>query len=379
MPVKSIRKIVIICLCIVIMIIAGRAFLIGLHQKEPIVKGPGVTKVAKLSDYFKDLVGTPGDTEVYIIEGEEEGGTALIMAGVHPNEISGVLTTVIFIENAKVTKGRIMLIPFANNSAFTTGHPGEAYPMRYSIKTEWGNRWFRFGDRWTNPLHQWPDPEVYTHYPSGQSLSGFDIRNLNRCFPGNPKGSLTEKLGFSIAQLIREEKVDLIIDLHEAEPMYPVINTIVANQRAMDIAVLAAMNLSAFEGIKIGNEISPENLHGLSHRELGDYTEVLALEIETCNPIQDPLRGRTDETLLLTGKDDFILKAGKFGLLFVPYDEHGSPIDERVGRDTSSVSEMISMFSELYPEKKIEFENIPRFAEVIEKGVGHYLSKPEDE
>jgi len=112
---------------------------------------------------------------------------------------------------------------------------------------------------------------------------------------------------------------------------------------------------------------------------LGDYTEVLALEIETCNPIQDPLRGRTDETLLLTGKDDFILKAGKFGLLFVPYDEHGSPIDERVGRDTSSVSEMISMFSELYPEKKIEFENIPRFAEVIEKGVGHYLSKPEDE
>ena len=379
MSTKSVRKIIVICISIVIMIIAGRDFLIGLNQKEPIVKGPGVTKVSKLSDYFQDLKGTSGDTEVFIMEGEEEGGTALIIAGVHPNEISGVLTTVLFIENARIIKGRIILIPFANNSAYTTGHPGEAYPMRYSIKTEWGSRWFRFGDRFTNPLHQWPDPEVYTHYPSGQSLSGFDIRNLNRCFPGNPKGSFTEKVGFSITQLIREEKVDLTIDFHEAEPMYPVINTIVANQRAMDIAVLAAMNLSAFEGIKIGNEISPENLHGLSHRELGDHTETLALLAETCNPIQDPLRGRTDETLLLTGKDDFILKAGKLGLLFVPYDEHGSPIDERVGRDTSSVSEIISMFSELYSEKEIKFENMPRFAEVIEKGIGHYLLKPEAE
>ena len=244
MSTNSIRKIVIICVSIVIMVIAGRDFLIGLYQKEPIVKGPGVTEVSKLSDYFQDLKGTSGDTEVFIMEGEEEGGTALIIAGVHPNEISGVLTTILFIENARIIKGRIILIPFANNSAYTTGHPGEAYPMRYSIKTEWGSRWFRFGDRFTNPLHQWPDPEIYTHYPSGQSLSGFDIRNLNRCFPGNPKGSLTEKIGFSITQLIRKEKVDLTIDLHEAEPMYPVINTIVANQRAMDIAVLAAMNIA---------------------------------------------------------------------------------------------------------------------------------------
>ena len=374
---KSVRKIFIILLSVIMMVVAGREFFIWLNQKEPIVNGPGVTKVAKLSDYFEDLRGTPGDTEVFIMEGKEEGGTALITAGVHTNEISGVLTNVLFIENAEVIKGKIILVPFANNSAFSTGHPGEAYPMRYHIETEWGSRWFRFGDRWTNPLHQWPDPEVYTHYPSGQSLSGFDIRNLNRTFPGNPKGTLTEKMGFSITQLIKKEGVDITIDLHEAEPMYLVINTIVAHQRAMDIGVIASMNLSAFEGIKIGNEISPENLRGLSHRELGDHTNTLALLAETCNPIQDPSRGRTDENLILTGKDDFILKAGKLGLLFVPFDEDGSPVDERVGRHTSTVIELISSFSELYPEKEIIITNVPKYSEIIEKGLGYYLSKPE--
>jgi len=67
---------------------------------------------------------------------------------------------------------------------------------------------------------------------------------------------------------------------------------------------------------------------------------------ETCNLIQDHSRGRTDEALLLTGKDDFILKRGELGLLFVPYDEHGSPVNVRVGRYTSTVIEIIRMFSE---------------------------------
>jgi len=100
---------------------------------------------------------------------------------------------------------------------------------------------------------------------------------------------------------------------------------------------------------------------------------------ETCNLIQAPSRGRTDEAVLLTGKDDFILKRGELGLLFVPYDEHGSPVNERVGRHASTAIEIIRTFSELYPGKEIEFKNVPRFANIIENGVGHYLSKPEDE
>lgn len=374
---RLVKKILILLLSLVIMVVAGREFLIWLNEKESVVEGPGVTKVGKLSDYFSDLKGTAGDTDVYILEGKEKGGTALITAGVHCNEVSGVMTSVIFIENAIAEKGKVILIPFTNNSAFTAGHPGEAYPMRYHIKTEWGSRWFRFGDRYTNPVHQWPDPEVYTHYPSGQALSGFDIRNLNRTIPGRANGTLTEKVGHAIIELIKQEKVDISIDLHEAEPMYPVINTIVAHQRAMDIAVFAEMNLSAFEGIKIGKEISPENLHGLTHREVGDFTDALSLLAETCDPIQDPLRGRTDEALILTGKDDFILKAAKLGLLYVPFDETGSHVDVRTGRDTSTVLELIGSFSEIYPDKEIIISNVPRYVDVIKNGIGHYLLNPE--
>lgn len=371
-----IRKIIIASLYASLIIISGLSFYRSLTVKEPLYPGPGVTKEAMLSDYFEPLKGTPGDTPVYIMEGKEKGASILVISGNHPNEISGVLANIIYMEKGIVEQGRLFVITHANNSAFTCGHPGEAYPMRYTIKTPSGERWFRFGDRWTNPVHQWPDPEAYTHYPSGQTLSGFDIRNLNRCYPGRPDGTLTEQIGHAITSLIKEEDIDLTLDYHEAEPMYPIINTIVAHDRAMDVGLFASMNLAAFEDIQIGNEPSPVNLHGLTHRELGDHTETLALLAETGNPIQDPCRGATNEKLLLTGKDEFMLAAAKKGLLFIPYDEKGVPVDVRVGRQVSTFQEIYLAYNELYPEKTFSMIGIPRYADIVEKGVGAYLTIP---
>ena len=48
----------------------------------------------------------------------------------------------------------------------------------------------------------------------------------------------------------------------------------------------------------------------------------------------------------------FKKKGGKLGLLFVPYDKHGSPVNERVGRHTSTAIEIIHTVSEklyIYP------------------------------
>lgn len=373
---RAARKLAILAAAVALMVLAGRHFHAALHEREPVFPGPGVSRIVRLSDYFEGIRGTPVDTEVYILEGENPGGSLLVLAGTHPNEISGVLAGILIIEKARVTIGRLFVIPHANQSGFTSGHPGEAYPRRYHIRTDSGVRWFRFGDRWTNPVHQWPDPEAYTHYPSGQSLSGFDVRNLNRCFPGRPDGTLTEKLGYAVAELIRREQIDLTLDLHEAEPMYPIINTIVAHERSMDVGLMAAMNLAAFEEIQIGNEPSPVNLHGLSHRELGDHTDTLALLAETGNPIQDPSRGRTSERLILEGKDEFLLRAARQGLLFIPYDEEGLPIDRRVGRQTSTIQEIIRTYSDLFPERPIELQDLPDYAEVSERGVGYFLSGP---
>jgi hypothetical protein len=232
------------------------------------------------------------------------------------------------------------------------------------------------GDRWSNPLDQWPDPEVYIHYPSRQELAYVDIRNLNRTFPGRPNGTLTEKTCYALTQLIRKEKVDIVIDLHEAELQYPVISTIVAHQNGLDLAALASMIISGTEGFNIGVESSPPALHGLSHREIGDHTEAISLLLEAPEPFLDATRGRTDRALLLEGKDEFVVKAGKHGLLFEKMDENGWHIDVRIGRHCSTILQILELWSEEKPDKTVKVRGVPRYTDVIEKGTGYFLHDP---
>ncbi|MGL4629469.1 MAG: succinylglutamate desuccinylase, partial [Cetobacterium sp.] len=306
---------------LLIAFIAGKEFK-KMREPEPIVKGEGVTEVKMLSEYFPDIKGTNMDTEIYVLKGKEEGGSTLILGGTHGNEPSGLLSAVLFIENAKVDKGTVYVIPRTNNSGYTHNDPQEGSPQRFTIKTKDGDRWFRYGSRATNPLDQWPDPDVYIHASSGQQLSGNETRNINRAYPGRPDGTSTEKAAYAIVQLIKNEKIDMTIDLHEASPEYPVINAIVAHDRAMGIASNTVMNLE-FEDVAIGLEPSPVSLRGLTHRELGDFTDTYAILMETANPAQGRLRGKTNEALVVTGVDPTYVKAQKLGRLFVPFDEKG--------------------------------------------------------
>jgi len=361
---------------LVIFILAGISFYRSRHLPEPVVLGEGVTEVKKLSDYFPGIKGSINDATIYILGQEGEGGSVLILGGSHPEEPAGRLAAWIIIENASVKAGRIFVIPTANPSASTSTRPGGAYPPDYSIKTSWGEQKFRQGDRWSNPLDQWPDPEVYIHYPSKQQLAYMDIRNQNRTWPGRPDGLMTEKTCYGMTQLIRQEKIDLVIDLHEAELQYPVISTIVVHPKGQDLAALASMTISAEEGFDIGVEYSPEALRGLSHREIGDWTDAIPLLMETPEPFLDATRGKTDRNLLLTGRDEFVMKAGKHGLLFEKLDERGWPIDVRVGRHLSSIAVILKTWSELRPDRLIEAEEIPRYSEIVEKTTGFYLKNP---
>jgi len=42
-----------------------------------------------LSEYLPALEGTYGDTTVYVMEGEKEGASMLVLGGTHPNEPTG--------------------------------------------------------------------------------------------------------------------------------------------------------------------------------------------------------------------------------------------------------------------------------------------------
>ena len=343
-----------------------------MHAEEPIRKGSGVTAVRQLSDYFAGLKGTAGDTEVYVLDSGKAGGTALLLGGTHPNEPSGVLSAVLLIENARPAKGRMIIIPRSNNSGFSHTDYTEGAPQQYRVKAASGERWFRFGSRATNPTDQWPDPDIYVHAASGQKLSGSETRNLNRAYPGRADGTLTEKVAFGIVQLIQKEKVNLTIDLHEASPEYPVINAIVAHERAMDIAAEVTIGLQ-MDGIKIGLEPSPKSLRGLSHRELGDATDTMAILMETANPAQGRLRGPTNEQLVVTGKDPMYERAAKLNRLFVPYDAKGQPLDLRVARHVTAVNEFLAVMSRKKPQQAVVLTKVPSYNDMVKKGIGTYL------
>ncbi len=109
---------------------------------------------------------------------------------------------------------------------------------------------------------------------------------------------------------------------------------------------MASMIISSMEGFDIGMENSPKTLHGLSHREIGDHTDAIPLLLEVPEPMLDATRGRTDTFLLLEGKDEFLERTYKHGLLFEKIDKNGWPIDVRVGRHCSTITHILNLWSE---------------------------------
>lgn len=346
------------------------------HYQLPILTGPGVTKVVRLSDYNPRLKGTMADTYVFFLEGQQPGGKALILGNTHSNEPEGLLTALVFIENAIVEQGTLIIIPQFNNSGSRVTHFGDGYPLFFEIPTSWGSKKFRYGDRNAAPLDSWPDPDVYIHYPDRQLLSYLDVRNVNRTWPGRANGPLMERVTFAAMQLMRQEAVDVAIDIHGAETMFPVTNCIVAPEKSMDIATMTSMTVTAMEGFENHVEPSPKGFRGLSHREIGDYSETLPFLLEAPIPFLDQPTGPKTIELLLTGKDPFLLSLAKQKKLFVPYDETGWPIEKRIGQHCSVVLEIINQFSQMTPERTIMISQVPRYSEIVKNGVGYYYHDP---
>jgi len=370
-------KILFLLFVIAIMTIGGTQLYQHRHYRFPIVAGAGVTRVAKLSDYSKGLKGTAADTDVFFLEGKEEGGKAILMANTHANEPAGLLTVLIFLENAILDKGTLIIIPQFNNSASINTRPGDGYPLYYEITTDWGSKKFRMGNRDASPLDQWPDPDVYIHYPEKQLLSFIDARNTNRTWPGRPNGPLMERVTYAAMEIMRKEKVDIALDLHGAETMFPVTNCIVAPEKSIKIATMTSLTVKAREGFENHVEPSPSGFRGLSHREIGDYSDTLPFLLEVPLPFLDQPTGPKTVELLLNGKDPFLLSLSKKKKLFVPYDEAGWPIEKRVGQHCSVALEIIRQYSKKIPERSIEVRNVPRYAELVKNGVGYYYHDPD--
>lgn len=365
-------------LCVAVALIcfvSARSFL-AMRLPDPVAPAQGFEKYS-LSHWFPALKGSPGDPDVYIQDSGVPGGTVFIMGGTHPNEPSGYMAAILYLERAKVTRGRLIVMPFANTTAMGHNSPQEASPQYFSLEVDGGTRWFRYGSRATNPIYQWPAPDIYIHAQSGQKLDGGSKSNLNRAYPGVPDDSLTQQVAYGVIQLLNKEKVDLAFDLHEASPEYPVVNAIVAHNRAMELAAMVSMELE-MDGIPMRLEPSPVNFRGLSHREWGDHSDALAILMETGNPSQGRLRGRTDEALVVTGKDKAYLKAAALGRLFIPY-EGDQTLDLRTARHVTAMRLFMEMLGDVREGGDVEVEGIPSFDDMMERGVGAFLPSVVDD
>jgi len=373
---EKLTKAVLLALAAALLLLGGIP--LGRHRRYrvPVVLGPGVTRVVRLGDFAAGLKGTPADTPVFVLEGKQPGGKAILLAATHANEPAGMLASLIVVENAVVEKGTLIVIPVFNNSAGRNTRAGDGYPLYFEIPTDWGSKKFRMGNRDASPLDQWPDPDVYIHYPERQLLSYIDIRNTNRTWPGRPDGTLMERVTFAAMEIMRSERVDVAIDLHGAETMFPVTNCIVAPEKSSKIAALAAMNVQAAEKFDSHVEPSPAGFRGLSHREIGDYSETMPFLIEAPIPFLDQPTGPKTVRLLLDGKDPFLLSLAKKKKLFVPYDESGWSMDRRVGQHLSVTLEILRQYSKKNPGREIIVRDAPRFADIVRDGAGRYFHDP---
>ncbi|MBQ3316885.1 MAG: succinylglutamate desuccinylase/aspartoacylase family protein [Spirochaetales bacterium] len=394
-------KIIVLALALVLALLAGIEFWQLRHYKETIVASEDLTEVKWFSDYVPSLKNTWMDTPVFIFDSGVEGGTVFICGCPHPYEPASTMAAYLMIENLKVETGKVIIVPRANYSGSTEGMVGDAYPMFFHVSSDWGISKYRIGDRYTNPLDQWPDPFTYVNYPSGQNLAYQDIRNLNRTYPGRENGTITERAAYAVMEIIRQEHVDIAIDMHEAEILYPVTSTYVAPSKvldrekfletgemeyyepeksSLDVAMMAGMNIS--DQFLMKSASSPNTLHGLSHREWADWSDSLTFLMETPEIFIDKITGPRTEALMTEGKDEFLQKVTDKGLTYFPYDmEFGTPMWYRTGRHLTGALEVIFWASSFYPEMdcQVTWPTYLEMAELEEQGidsVGHFLKDP---
>lgn len=319
------------------------------HDVRP---GPGVSATGWLSDYLPALAGSPGDTRVYYLDSGLPGATIFVAGGTHTNEIAGMATAILLVERTKVKKGRLIVVPYANNSACTYVEGEWKSDPWFAIETPKGTRWFKAGARLTYPGHQGaPDPEIYRHPASTEELPGYEARNLDRAHPGDPKGTLTQKVAFSLLTLIKREGVDVAFDLHEAGPGSRLEWMIVANPKNLDTAAMAVLGLE-MKGISMKLEPSSDSFRGLSHREWGDASAAQSYLIETPNPamVKDP-----------TGIDWV--------------NDPENPLWKRVGTHLECIVEILSAYNdEVSPEKTIELSGLPSLDDIAQQGLGTFYN-----
>ncbi len=263
--------------------------------------GEGVEKVLSLSAFLSSLEGTAFDTPVFFLgdspvlhvknapersiseettekqDSSSTDYTVAIVAGAHANEIAGSLAAYWIIEHCRVSGGKLIVVPRANASAATWSTSKAAAPILH------------YGARLSNPAHEkGPDPGFFIPFDASESLpslSGQEVRNLNRQYPGDPTGNYTSQIAYAITRLLVQNHVRTALDLHEASPGSSLAWSIITRPEYLDVAALAVLQIEEETGKSFHLESSRDEFAGYSHWEWGKLG-IRAFLVETLNPAQ---------------------------------------------------------------------------------------------
>jgi hypothetical protein len=303
---------------------------------------------------------------VFILDSGKPGATGLMIGGTHGNELAGQVAALLAVENATVTAGKLVVIPYANRSAMSMRDTRKQIAQRHKIQSRSGERFLPYGDRRTDPADQGAkDPNEYTN-PGGYVLkNGAESRNLNRTYPGNPEGTRTEQLSYAIIALVKAEGVDFSLDMHEADTPERKVQddgdyrpggnkrlayTLVSHPRGLKTAAYALLEMEGDTGISMKLEESNKTYRGLSHLEIGDATSCLSFLSESPNPGQDRWRDNPD-----------VVTDPKF------------PLTHRAGLHLRLFLQLATALADTNGEK-LEIQGLPTYSELMVGDIGRYLN-----
>lgn len=185
--------------------------------------------------------GQPWETPYYVIQGEKNGPTVVVIGGTHGDETAGWRAAEQLLRGT-MDCGKLVVIPWANLHAVQKN-------VR-AVPTE---------------------------------------GNLNRAYPGKKDGNHTEKLADGIMELIRVARPVAVLDLHESEGFYSEGNeyvgqTIIAfvDERSIRLAqvTVESINQQIVEGPeRFAVLIGP--IPGSTAYAVGRYLEIPGFTIET--------------------------------------------------------------------------------------------------
>ena len=87
-------------------------------------------------------------------------------------------------------------------------------------------------------------------------------------------------------------------------------------------------------------------------------------------------RGRTDEELVVGGRDVNYVAAAKLKRLFVPFDGTGHPLVARVARQIVTIEELLAAWNDANATNTFAVDGLPGYDEIRARGIGAFLRMP---